>query len=110
MYMYILNEIRGVKMQVLVGQQVRQKHVVPFGILLVPRWLLLVSRWYPHGIPLVPFGTPLVPFCKGAACKRTGRYAACAFASNLFNCYGIYGTAHFAFGGNTLYNNGIGAR
>jgi len=74
--MYILNEIRGKKLQAIVCEQVRKNNVVPFGILLVSRWLLLVSRWYPVGIPVAPFGTPMVPFgCRNSLLcpKRLGQ-------------------------------------
>jgi len=52
--MFILNEIRGVKLQALVVKRVRQKGVVPFGI-------PLVSRWYPGSIPVIPQWFRLVP-------------------------------------------------
>jgi len=57
-YIHILNEMRGVQLQVFVCEQVRKNHVVPFGIPLVsfrypggsqvvPFWFRLVSQWYP---------------------------------------------------------------
>jgi len=64
--MFILNEIRGVELQVIANEQVSGKHVVPFGIPMVPFWFRLVTRWYPVGFFLVPFGIPVVP-------QNTGR-------------------------------------